>query len=233
MEETANVIEEVVEPQLENSEQEDPQEKNWRNLRQSLAEQKELSARQHQTIEELKTALSAIAQPKVQEEDPWEGLEDEEALEVRKAKEIFTKSTSKIVKKAVEEALHQHAKSPQALEQKARSSHSDFDSVMTAENIETILKKNPLVHRAILSSDDPFEGAYQYIVNSAAFANKQNASQKHVAEKAKFQENQKKPKSANEVNNVQAKSASGFAKLSKQQQAELWADHCKRLGRRP
>lgn len=250
MQDQNDVIEEVVEPQVEHSEQEvkkKDKDENIANMREVIRQSKEQLARQNQQIEELRMqqqSLSQSIQAKSlpEEEDPWNGLEDDDGLEVKKAKEIFSKSLEKAIPKAVKKALEDHEKKqksdPVYLENEARKRHSDLDEVLAQENIDAIINKVPAVHQAILSSPDPIEAAYQFISNSAAFERKKQSRSSDMVEKAKLQENLKKPKSPNQLSQNQAVSstpattAGGFSRLTKQQQKEQWTEHNRRLGRR-
>lgn len=229
---------EIIQPQIADSQQaetEDPQEKNWRGLREALRESKESARRSEQTIEELKQALQQAIQPRAVEEndDPWEGLQEDDVLEVAKAKKVVSREAERVAKKAVAEALKKQQSSPEALEASARSKYKNFDDVMSQENIETIIKTNPLVHQTVMRSANPIEAAYHFIANSAAFERKAQSKVNTMVDKAKIQENLQKPKNPNQIAaNQDATSTVGFARLSKQQQKELWVEHNKKLGRR-
>lgn len=226
-----DVKEEAVDPQEHNEPAVDPQEKNWRQVRQSLAEAKEREARHQREIEELRNLVQAV-KPQEKEIDPWEGLENDDVLEVAKAKEIIARQTQAEVKRALDQALKQRDSDPVVLEQKTKAKYKDFDQVMTAENVDDIIKTNPLVHDAILKSANPIEAAYQFISGSAKYHNR-TLETKGMIEKAKLKDNQSKPKSPNSLASSHAVASPGqFSRLTKEQQKELWTDHNRRLGRR-
>jgi len=236
----------VVDAEKNHSEQSDKsfsQAENWKRANEALREAREREARQSQQIESLTKTVEQLIQSKQApevEDDPWLGLDDDEAFEVRKAKEVVSKAIPKAVKKALEEhtkKLQEDERkvrtSPDYLEKQARSKYEDFDQVMTNENIDDIIKKVPSVHKAILQGEDPIDAAYQFIISSSAYERKKQVKQTNMVEKAKFAENQTKPKSPNQTAvNQNATAANNFGRLTKDQQKELWIDHNKKLGRR-
>lgn len=219
------------------------QAENWKRANEALKDAREREARQNQQIDSLTKTVEQLIQSKQQpqvEDDPWHGLDDDEAFEVRKAKEVVSKAIPKAVKKALEEHTKQQEEearkvksSPDYLEKQARSKYEDFDSVMTNENIDDIIKKVPSVHKAILNGEDPIDAAYQFIINSSAYERKKATKNTNMVEKTKFADNQTKPKSPNQTAvNQNVTAANNFGRLTKEQQKELWIDHNKKLGRR-
>lgn len=238
MTDQVDVAEEVITPQPESSGQagseQSFQDRNWAQVREVMKEFKQESARKDQTIEELRQTIQKFMEPKpAPEEDPWAGLGDDDLLEVSKAKQAVAKEAERAARRAMEERTRKERSDPAYLEREARSRHSDFDSVVTPEHIEAIIKSDPLVHQSIMRADDPIEAAYRFISKSAEYHRRQSASKVDMVEKAKLKENQTKPKSPNELSRSQGvTSAVGFGRLSKQQQRELWTEHQRKLGRR-
>lgn len=239
MPDNIDVSQDVVAPVVEQPEShlptEDQQEKNWGALRQVVAESKEETARVKRQLEEMQRLMDAQRNPTVPpkaEVDHWEGLEDNDLIEVKKAKDLFPKMVQKETERALAEYHRKQMSDPKYLEQKARQRHADFDQVVSQENIDSIIKKTPSIHSAIMKSDDPIEAAYEYITNSAAYATKKTTQAQNMVEKAKVAENLKKPKSPNAVTpSSSVSTASGFGKLSKEQQKQLWIEHNRKLGK--
>jgi glutamine synthetase type III len=245
---TQDVAEAVVEPQVDHSEHEikkSDKDENLANMRDIIRASKDLIARQNQELEEMRAAKQASQMkhiPQEQEEDYFNGLDEEDALEVKKAKEIFPKAVNNAVKKALEAKDRKDREAQQKqldIIQAAKKRYDDFDEVMAQENVDSIITKVPAVHQVVSQSSDPIEAAYQLIKNSAAYERKkQSKVPNNMVEKAKLEENQRKPKSPNALpqsQNVVASidaTAGNFGRLTKQQQKELWTDHNKRLGRR-
>jgi hypothetical protein len=246
---TQDVIEDIVAPQVEHSEQQDSSSKdyNFRAMREVVKAKDELLARQRQELEELRAARqSPVRQEQEDPEDDFglNDLDEEDALEVKKAKELF-KKVPKTVEKAIERALNKQTRAQEEVKERmnasiraAKERYADFDEVMAQDNVETIINKVPAVHQVVSLSPDPIEAAYHLIKNSAAFERKKSAKVSNMVEKAKLEDNLKKPKSPNSLPQSQSvvsgvdAAAGTFSRLTKQQQKELWSDHNKRLGKR-
>ncbi len=236
----------VVDPQVDGQQQSqvDSKDENIRNMRDLIKANQQLIARQSQQIEDMNARFNNLQQTAPHhepEEDYFSGLDEDDALEVKKAKEVFPKVISKEIKKAFQaEKNAQEAIQKKALEKvaNAKSQYNDFDEVMAKDNVDSIITNVPAVLRMIQSSPDPIEAAYLHIKNSAAYDKKKNSRTANMVEKAKLQENQTKPKSPNGISqsqstvaNVNAE-AGTFSRLSKAQQKELWTEHNRKLGRR-
>ncbi|MHB1059860.1 MAG: hypothetical protein ACYC0F_18460 [Rhodanobacter sp.] len=203
----------------------------------SIRNMREIIKMSRETNERLAQELNQLRQsniPKEDEDDPWKDLDDNEALEVSQAKKIFQKQAQKLAKKAAEEAVSKIQSNPNYLEDRARGRYKDFDDVMSQENIQQIINSDPVLHRTIMKSEDPIEAAYKIISRSADYdKRKAEKNNKYMADKAKLQEIQSKPKNPNNVIvPSDATSAVGFGRLSKNQQKELWTEHNRKLGRR-
>lgn len=204
--------------------EQDSQATNWREANRIIKEQKAANERLIREKEELalemRQFLQGIQKPQAEEED--------EEIDVYAPD--FGRKLDRVVERAIEKT---HAKleqkrmsDPAYLEEQARKRYPDFDSVVTSENIDVIIKSNPLMHKAISSSGAPLDAAYEFIKSSAAFQSKQGASsitQKLVSEeRQKLAANNSKPKSAASIPRSTAMSAvSGFGRLSKEQAAEI------------
>lgn len=222
-----------------NQESEDTQSRDWRGMRNALKEAKETSRRQQQELEDIRYSLRNREKAAEPEVDPWAGMEDDEVMEVKKAKTVMSKAIQRETKKAVEEALQRQKSDPRYLEQEARRRYSDFDDVMSPENVSEIVLKIPSVHDAIMKGSDPIDAAYHFISNSKVYSAKQSSKNNYELDKAIHEDKASKPKSPNQLSKSQgvdskypAASANGFSRLTKEQQRALWTDHNKRLGRR-
>jgi len=224
MEETIGATEQELAAPVEAQVQEDPQAQNWREVNKLLKDQKAAIERLAREKEELAYTLQKAFQ-KPQEEEEDEPIDP--------YSENFGSQLEKKVSRAIEKTydkIEQKKKSdPAYLEEQARKKYSDFDRVMTSDNIDQIIKSNPLVHQSVMASGDPLAAAYAIITASAAFQNQQqksNATQRIVAEeRAKLADNQSKPKSPNAIPRSQTISGlSGFGRLTKEQAAEIHAE---------
>jgi hypothetical protein len=235
----------VVEPQVDGQEQQvDSRDENIRNMREIIKANHQLIARQNQQLEEINARFNSMQQQTPQpepEEDYFQGMDDEDALEVKQVKKVLPKE----VERAVKKALDADKKQKSLAEQKAfeainasKEKYDDFDEVMAKDNIDSIITNVPAVYRLVQNSPDPIEAAYHLIKNSAAYERKKTSKAQNMVEKAKLQENQSKPKSPNSVAPTQSTvanvnvEAGTFSRLTKSQQKELWTEHNRKLGRR-
>ena len=203
--------------------QEDPQEKNWREVNRILKEQKQAIDRLAMEKQELAGMLTNFMQPKQADEE-----DDLDVYSPDFGKKL-EKKLEKAVYKTYEQIEQKRKSDPAYIEEQARKKYSDFDSVVTSDNIDTIIKSNPLVHEAIMSSKRPLEAAYEFIKNSAAYVQKSSASStmQRLAQddRKKLAEKQSAPKSPLSVPRSTAMSGiSGFGKMTKEQMEEINRD---------
>lgn len=203
----------------------DIQAENWRETRQLLKEQKAAIERLAAEKAEMQAMLQqAFTKPQQEEED--------EELDVY-SQDFGRKLERKLeraVEKTYEKIENKRRSDPSYLEEQARKKYSDFDAVMTPENIDTIIKSNPIMHKAVMASGAPLDAAYELIRSSAAYqakASKTNGTAaRHAAEeRQKMADNAAKPKSSNALPRSQAISAvHGFGRLTAEQAREIHAD---------
>lgn len=202
--------------------QEDAQAQNWREVNRLLKEQKAAIDRISREKEEMAAMLQQAFQKPQQEED------DELDVYSPDFGTKLEKKVSRAIEKSYEAYEQKKRSDPAYLEEQARKKYSDFDSVMTNENIDSIIKSNPLVHKSVMASGAPLEAAYEFIKSSAAYQSKvaPTVSQKLAAdERKKMAEKQATPKSAASVPRSQAISnVMGFPRLTPSQAAEIHAE---------
>ena len=217
---------EVAEPAEQPVQQsmEELQAQNWSETRALLKEQKAAMDRLAREKEEMAAMLQQALQKPQQ-------VEEDEEIDVYSPDfgRKLERKLEKAVEKTYEKMEQKRRNDPAYLEEQARKRYSDFDQVMNPENIDTIIKSNPLVHKAVMASGAPLEAAYEFIKSSAVYQNKagvKTTTERLVnEEKAKFASNQSKPKSPNSLPRSQAISAvSGFGRLTKDQAKEIHAE---------
>jgi hypothetical protein len=170
MEEATNVYEEVVEPQANNHEeaieapqasskaQEDWQEKNWREMRRSHDELKQLARSQAEVIEQLKQQLT----PK--EVDEFEDIADDDYLPVGKVKQLVEKKARAIVQAETQKILQQREQAN--FLDKLKKQYSDFDDIVNQETLAILEKQDPDLAETIAGLQDPYKiglQSYKYI----------------------------------------------------------------------
>lgn len=177
---------EVTEQPQETSEapkpvEESPQEKNWRSARQKMDEQ----TRHIQGLETELNNIRASLTPKVVEQEP----------------EFLTETEKKLYHKMkdLEERLEKKtAIDPDAIVERVRSRFSDFESVVTPENLSNLKQNEPeLAHSLISLKDDPYKqaiAAYKLIKRSEWYQDGTT-----MADKQRAIENSKKPVSVQAV----------------------------------
>lgn len=170
MEEASNVYEDVVEPQANNHEeaieapqasskaQEDWQEKNWREMRRSHDELKQLARSQAEVIEQLKQQLT----PK--EVDEFEDIADDDYLPVGKVKQLVEKKARAIVQAETQKILQQREQAN--FLDKLKKQYSDFDDIVNQETLAILEKQDPDLAETIAGLQDPYKiglQSYKYI----------------------------------------------------------------------
>ena len=170
MEEASNVYEEVVKPQANNHEeaieapqasskaQEDWQEKNWREMRRSHDELKQLARSQAEVIEQLKQQLT----PK--EVDEFEDIADDDYLPVGKVKQLVEKKARAIVQAETQKILQQREQAN--FLDKLKKQYGDFDDIVNQETLAILEKQDPDLAETIAGLQDPYKiglQSYKYI----------------------------------------------------------------------
>jgi len=170
MEEATNAYEEVVEPQANTHEeaieapqassksQEDWQERNWREMRRSHDELKQIARSQAEVIEQLKQQLT----PK--EVDEFESIDDDEYLPVGKVKELVEKKARAIVQAETQKILQQREQAN--FLDKLKKQYGDFDDIVNQETLAILEKQDPDLAETIAGLKDPYKiglQSYKYI----------------------------------------------------------------------
>jgi len=170
MEEAPNEYEEVVEPQAQDHEeainapqassksQDDWQEKNWREMRRSHDELKQIARSQAEIIEQLKQQLT----PK--EVDEFEGIADDDYLPVGKVKQLVEKKARAIVQAETQKILQQQEQAN--FLDKLKRQYGDFDDIVNQETLAILEKQDPDLAETIAGLKDPYKiglQSYKYI----------------------------------------------------------------------
>lgn len=184
---------------------EDVQEKNWREIRQTLKELR----RENQALREQLT-------PRAQQEEAEEEEEGTEESLVTNKK--LQKALSRIEQKLFE-------KERESVEDRVRVKFPDFDEVVTPENVEYLQKNDPELALSLRSlANDPFKqamAAYKMLKRTDYYLNRNTMN-----DKAKIAENKQKPSSVQAVRKQGALSeANRFANgLTPELKSQLWKE---------
>lgn len=180
-------------PQEQKTEQkiEKAQDDNWRQMRHRLGE----IERENQ---ELKQYLSSINKQSEQlEQEDYLDIKDDDFVEGKHVKK-YVKSIQRDLqetKKALQEFNRQSAET--TAEIRLKTQFSDFDSVVTKENIQALASSKPSLYRSIMANPDLYDrgfSAYEMIKNSGVIQDKYLDVDKRI------EDNKNKPKSASVMN---------------------------------
>ena len=188
---------------------------NWSEARRKM-EQLERKSREQEEM------IARLQQPKEEADDELNNLAEDDILTVSQARKLATKMAKQVANEAIRqrEAL--------TVDDRLRSKFSDYDQVVTTENIELLKQNDPELALSLQRlSDDPYAqsiAAYKLLKNTGYGAPVKSAAP--TLEKKKALENSQKPLS---VNTVTKQSAIGNAHafengLTPDLKKQLWAD---------
>ena len=188
---------------------------NWNEARRKM-EQLERKSREQEEM------IARLQQPKEEADDELNNLAEDDILTVSQARKLATKMAKQVANEAIRqrEAL--------TVDDRLRSKFSDYDQVVTTENIELLKQNDPELALSLQRlSDDPYAqsiAAYKLLKNTGYGAPTKIAAP--TLEKKKALENSQKPLS---VNTVTKQSAIGNAHafengLTPDLKKQLWAD---------
>lgn len=140
----------------------DRQERNWREMRKSQDELRQLARSQAEMIAQLKAQLSP------QEKDEFDSINDEDYISAGKVKKLIEKKASQIAEKAAKEHAEQFIKQQEQSQflDRLKRQFSDFDDVVNAETISILEKQDPDLANTIAEMKDPYKiglQSYKYI----------------------------------------------------------------------
>ena len=159
----------------EQSLQEDPQERNWRQTRQRIDELQ-------QTIDRQDVMIRGFNQPATPSEpemgSDWRNVDKTDVFDAGQA----VKSTKDIVAEAIEQAFQKRSydEAPKLIE----SEHADYQQVVTPENVERLRQTNPRLAASLAELKDPYaQGAlaYSYIKSQGIYSEGNSANNKQRA----------------------------------------------------
>jgi hypothetical protein len=127
--------------------------------------------------------------PKGEEKDELSELDADDIITVRQAEKLAEKRARKVI----EEELKR--KEMERLPSMVKAQYSDYDAVVTPENLELLIKEDPDLEYDIKVAKNPYARAYKAIKQATFF--KEQGS--YAEANAKIEENSKKPVSSNAV----------------------------------
>lgn len=192
---------------------------NWRQMEEKHAKDREQDKRRIWELEQKQQQEQEAL--KIQKENEELKLEKDDLITYGQVDDLIEKTAEKKARAIFQDEFQkaERAKQPKLVRQK----YSDFDKIVTEDNIEKLKKEDPELERLIMLSNDPWERTYKEIRRSEFY--KSTQANKESAEK--IAENSKKPVSSNSFGKQRPLSyANDYAKGS----PELWDEMLKYRG---
>ncbi len=177
----------VVEAPKEVPEKETDREKNFRVLRERSEQAERRAAEMERQIQALQQAQKAAPQ-----EDDEMHFDDEGYVEGKQLKKYVKtlKTEMKQMRQQLQESQQQTHQS--SAEMRLKSRYSDFDSVVTPDNIQKLATLKPSLYRSLMSNTDLYDKGETAYDSIKAFV----ATERYEAEDRRLEENAKKPRSS-------------------------------------
>jgi hypothetical protein len=192
---THDVEKAVVEPEVQEHSQSESQikeanqeprpgshEYNFKEMRRLLEEQQK-------KIQELTNARSEKQAPHQEEVDELANLRKDDFLTVAQAEKLAQRKAEQLL--AEREMAYQ--------EDRMRMKNTDYDSVVTSENIDKLKQEDPELLEAIRYSSNPAAAVYKLIKKASFYEKKVEAPKKKSEDLDKLEKNASKPMSSNAV----------------------------------
>lgn len=153
---------------------------------QEPAQEAQVESKQDRNWREMRKKLEYYEQRLEEFEKKSSKVEAEEELNISDDDIVTAKDVKKLAKKMAKELYEQEKVRFQAetAEERLRSKYSDFDDVVSEENVRKLIKQEPELAKVLRSTSDPFAkgvAAYKYIrameKDSPAYVEKQTIRQ--------------------------------------------------------
>lgn len=160
----------------------DTKEYNWRKREETYEKKEQQYQRRIWELEEKEKQKAALKQ-----DDELAELQEDDLITAGQHKKLFQKDARAIFQEEFRKA--EQAKQPLVAKQK----YSDFENIVTPENIEKLKKEDPELEKLIMLSNNPYERTYKEIKRSDFY----RSTQVNKESEEKIAENSKKPVSSN------------------------------------
>lgn len=231
----ATIVDEQVQENFEGEPQgqeEDPQERNWKELRRK-AEEAEKRQKEYEDKIRLQDEFikSMLAQKTIQEQPPqpsevdeFADLPEEEYLPYGQTRKLVQKDARQIAR---EEFLAlERERESKRFKERLKAKYSDFDDIVNPETIAILEKKEPELATTIAELKDPYKmGLQTYnFIKSMGIAGTPD-ERKHANEvKKKIEKNEKSVQSPQAYNKRPMAAAFSMGNMSKEEKDKLWAE---------
>lgn len=204
---------------VEEVSQESSSDKNWKQARSVMADQK-------REIEELKALMNQMSQaqqaPEEEEVDDFDDADEDDYVTVAKAKQIAEKAkitAEKHAYKAAEKVLkqHMHNQNISTSQDRARAKYDDYDDIIQNYTIP-LIKNDPALAHKINTSKDPALAAYRAGKISDEYL--ESSAPKMSAKAEKVVRNSQQPASSHAGQGLKAQVAALSENMT---QDQVWA----------
>lgn len=204
------------------------QDRNWKEARQLLEEQR-------RRIEELQGMVSRSAAPAPKEEvDELDQMAPDDIVTAKQMR----KYAERVAEQAVQKAMKRSA--ADTMEERVRARYSDYDSVVTKENVDELTRDDPALRKTLQSlaaaaqrgeDVDPYSLAYSLIKKTKGSTEKEDMSRvKRDADQ--LAKNSAKPVSSNAIKSAPLSDAHTYANLSKEDKERYFKEMTEAAKRR-
>lgn len=145
---------------------EDPQERNWKAIRERQKELERELKRRDEMLENLLKAQVQNAPPKPQEIDELDSIGDDDYVPKAKSKKLVQKEIDPLRKEVEELKAQLQNREQNDRIQHLRRQYSDFDEVVNSETMALLEQQDPELAQTIVDLKDPYKigiQTYKYI----------------------------------------------------------------------
>ena len=175
------------------SQEEDRQDRNWRELRRAKEEWERKAKMQEEILQRMMSQQQVHSAPAPQEEDIITDIAKEEYVAGEKVAKGFKKLEEKFDRRVQEIERRYEEKHKNALFNDLKREFPDFDEVVNSETLSLLEETNPRLASTIASSKDPYSIAvqsYEYI-KAKGLSNKGSSSKRAQEVEQKLEQNKK------------------------------------------
>lgn len=214
--EVSHQPQEVQEPTQEAQVQESKQDRNWREMRKKLEYYE-------QRLEDFEKRQPSAISPQPQQEEELT-LADDDIVTAKDVKKLAKKMAKELYQ---QERLRYEA---ETAEDRLRSKYSDFDEVVSEENVRKLIKDEPELAKVLRATSDPYAkgvAAYRYI-RTMERANPE------IADKQTIRQNLQKPRTTSSIKESGLDHAEEFAsgRMTAEMRQKLYEEMRASQGRR-
>jgi len=141
-------------------------------------------------LEEQQREIRQLREEQYSRPQPVQEPEEDELATMRNSDYLTVAQAKKLALQQAEQLLQQREIATQ--EERARLRYQDYDSVVSDENVQELIKDRD-VAETLRNSPDPYAAAYKMIKNSVSYHTKQQVAQKRSFEGDRIAKNASKP----------------------------------------